>query len=53
MRTNFQSMASKFFAGLTKLSLIVAMAIAIPACTSDDTDDNKGKPNNPNNPNNT
>lgn len=51
MRTNFQSMASKFFAGLTKLSLIVAMAIAIPACTSDDTDNGKGKPNNPNNPN--
>lgn len=51
MRTNFQSMATKFFAGLTKLSLIVTMAIAIPACTSDDTDDGKGKPNNPNNPN--
>lgn len=51
MRTNFQSMASKFFAGLTKLSLIVAMAIAIPACTSDDTDNGKEKPNNPNNPN--
>lgn len=51
MRTNFQSMASKFFAGLTKLSLIVAMAIAIPACTSDDTDDGKEKPNNPNQPN--
>lgn len=44
-------MASKFFAGLTKLSLIVAMAIAIPACTSDDTDDSKNKPNNPNQPN--
>ena len=44
-------MASKFFAGLTKLSLIVAMAIAIPACTSDDTDDGKGKPNTPNQPN--
>ena len=51
MRTNFQSMASKFFAGLTKLSLIVAMAIAIPACTSDDTDDGKENPNKPNNPN--
>lgn len=51
MKTNFQSMASKFFAGLTKLSLIVAMAIAIPACTSDDTDDGKENPNKPNNPN--
>ncbi|MBQ3196748.1 MAG: hypothetical protein IJB63_01340 [Alistipes sp.] len=50
MRTNFQSMASKFFAGLTKLSLVVAMAIAVPACTSDDTDNGKEKPN-PNNPN--
>ena len=43
-------MASKFFAGLTKLSLVVAMAIAVPACTSDDTDNGKEKPN-PNNPN--
>ena len=50
MRTNFQSMASKFFAGLTKLSLVVAMAIAIPACTGDDTDGGNNNPNTPNNP---
>ena len=46
------SMASKLVLGLTKLSLIVAMAIATPmltSCTGDDTDTKK--PNVPNNPN--
>ena len=43
-------MASKFFAGFTKVALIVAMAIAIPACTGDDTDSDNNNPNTPNNP---
>lgn len=43
-------MASKFFAGFTKVALIVAMAIAIPACTGDDTDGGNNNPNTPNNP---
>ena len=43
-------MASKFFAGFTKVALVVAMAIAIPACTGDDTDGGNNNPNTPNNP---
>ena len=43
-------MASRFFAGFTKVALVVAMAIAIPACTGDDTDGGNNNPNTPNNP---
>ncbi len=43
-------MASRFFAGFTKVALVVAMAIAIPACTGDDTDGGNNNPNKPNNP---